>query len=69
MFFKKYGEERPLAGKPEPPPFMFKPVKEEDTLNGKHTMRTRRRKDNVSAVCSDSSVYKKSSQISINSFG
>ena len=47
VFFKKYGEERPVD-KRSPPPFMFKPVKDDETVNGKHTMRTRRRKDNVS---------------------
>ncbi len=52
IYFKKYGEERPLDKRGEPPPFMFKPVKEEDAscVNGKHTMRTRRSKDSVSNV-------------------
>ncbi|KAK7486143.1 hypothetical protein BaRGS_00022609 [Batillaria attramentaria] len=43
LFFKKYGEDRPVDGEKEPPPFLFKPVKEEeDLINGKHNMRTRR---------------------------
>lgn len=44
LFFKKYGEERLVeGGDKEPPPFLFKPVKEEeDLVNGKHNMRTRR---------------------------
>ncbi|XP_023225792.1 arginine-glutamic acid dipeptide repeats protein-like isoform X5 [Centruroides sculpturatus] len=48
LFFKKYGEQRPLSEPREPPPFMFKPVKEEEnnnSVNGKHVMRTRRSKE------------------------
>ena len=48
LFFKKYGKERPVDNKREPPPFMFKPVREDDTVNGKHNMRTRRSKEQVS---------------------
>ncbi|XP_064643016.1 arginine-glutamic acid dipeptide repeats protein-like [Lineus longissimus] len=44
LHFKKYGEERPVDKK-EPPPFLFKPVVEDEALAGKHTMRTRRNRD------------------------
>ncbi|XP_067659372.1 arginine-glutamic acid dipeptide repeats protein-like isoform X3 [Haliotis asinina] len=45
LFFKKYGEERPIDQPREPPAFLFKPVQEDancDNINGKHNMRTRR---------------------------
>ncbi|XP_069097236.1 arginine-glutamic acid dipeptide repeats protein isoform X3 [Pleurodeles waltl] len=43
VHFKKYGELPPIEKPVDPPPFMFKPViEEEDGLNGKHSMRTRR---------------------------
>ncbi|XP_052034197.1 arginine-glutamic acid dipeptide repeats protein isoform X4 [Apodemus sylvaticus] len=43
IHFKKYGELPPIEKPVDPPPFMFKPVKEEDDgLGGKHSMRTRR---------------------------
>ncbi|XP_077787503.1 arginine-glutamic acid dipeptide repeats protein isoform X5 [Podarcis muralis] len=43
IHFKKYGELPPIEKPVDPPPFMFKPVKEEDDgLSGKHSMRTRR---------------------------
>lgn len=50
LFFKKYGEERPLEGEKETPSFLFKPVKEEEeeSINGKHNMRTRRSTTSVS---------------------
>ncbi|XP_066297465.1 arginine-glutamic acid dipeptide repeats protein-like isoform X1 [Branchiostoma lanceolatum] len=51
IFFKKYGELRPIETPREPPPFMFKPVKEDkddDAMNsGKAGMRTRRNRDGV----------------------
>lgn len=51
-FYKKYGELRPLDDKSRvPPPFMFKPLKEEEedenSLASGHTMRTRRSKESV----------------------
>ncbi|XP_032904395.1 arginine-glutamic acid dipeptide repeats protein isoform X3 [Amblyraja radiata] len=43
IHFKKYAELPPIEKPVDPPPFMFKPVKEEeDGLSGKHSMRTRR---------------------------
>ena len=46
--FKKYGELPPIEKPVDPPPFMFKPVKEEeDGLSGKHSMRTRRNRGSV----------------------
>lgn len=50
IHFKKYGELPPIEKPVDPPPFMFKPVKEEDDgLSGKHSMRTRRSRGSVSA--------------------
>uniref|UniRef100_A0A8C8BSL0 Arginine-glutamic acid dipeptide repeats protein n=1 Tax=Oncorhynchus tshawytscha TaxID=74940 RepID=A0A8C8BSL0_ONCTS len=40
-FYNKHGR-LPPGPKPADPPFMFKPVKEEEEGNGKHGMRTRR---------------------------
>lgn len=49
VHFKKYGELPPIEKPVDPPPFMFKPVKEEeDGLGGKHSMRTRRSRGSVS---------------------
>ena len=49
LFFKKYGEDRPLDGDKDTSSYLFKPVKEEeDTVNGKHNMRTRRGNSAVS---------------------
>lgn len=49
IHFKKYGELPPIEKPVDPPPFMFKPVKEEeDGLGGKHSMRTRRNRGPVS---------------------
>lgn len=49
IHFKKYGELPPIEKPVDPPPFMFKPVKEEDDgLSGKHSMRTRRSRGPVS---------------------
>ncbi|UYV68749.1 RERE [Cordylochernes scorpioides] len=49
VFFKKYGELRPLPEpREQPPSFLFKPVKEED--NSKHIMRTRRNKDMAQTI-------------------
>jgi len=48
ILFKKYGELPPIEKPVDPPPFMFKPVKEEeDGLSGKHSMRTRRNRGSV----------------------
>lgn len=48
IHFKKYGELPPIEKPVDPPPFMFKPVKEEDDgLSGKHSMRTRRNRGSV----------------------
>lgn len=50
IHFKKYGELPPIEKPVDPPPFMFKPVKEEeDGLGGKHSMRTRRNRGPVSS--------------------
>lgn len=50
IHFKKYGELPPIEKPVDPPPFMFKPVKEEeDGLSGKHSMRTRRNRGSVSS--------------------
>lgn len=50
IHFKKYGELPPIEKPVDPPPFMFKPVKEEeDGLSGKHSMRTRRNRGSVRA--------------------
>ena len=49
IHFKKYGELPPIEKPVDPPPVMFKPVKEEDDgLSGKHSMRTRRSRGSVS---------------------
>ena len=49
IHFKKYGELPPIEKPVDPPPFMFKPVKEEDDgPSGKHSMRTRRSRGSVS---------------------
>uniref|UniRef100_G1P307 Arginine-glutamic acid dipeptide repeats protein n=1 Tax=Myotis lucifugus TaxID=59463 RepID=G1P307_MYOLU len=51
IHFKKYGELPPIEKPVDPPPFMFKPVKEEDDgLSGKHSMRTRRSRGSVSTL-------------------
>lgn len=51
IHFKKYGELPPIEKPVDPPPFMFKPVKEEDDgLSGKHSMRTRRSRGSVSPL-------------------
>ncbi|KAM4702740.1 arginine-glutamic acid dipeptide repeats protein [Rhinophrynus dorsalis] len=51
IHFKKYGELPPIEKPMDPPPFMFKPVKEEeDALNGKHSMRTRRSRGSMSTL-------------------
>ncbi|XP_042335772.1 arginine-glutamic acid dipeptide repeats protein isoform X12 [Sceloporus undulatus] len=51
IHFKKYGELPPIEKPVDPPPFMFKPVKEEDDgLSGKHSMRTRRSRGSMSAL-------------------
>ncbi|CAC5356968.1 RERE [Mytilus coruscus] len=47
LHFKRYGEERPLDSPKENPSFLFKPVKEEDSLSGKQDMRTRQTRDSV----------------------
>lgn len=48
IHFKKYGDLPPIEKPVDPPPFMFKPVKEEeDGLSGKHSMRTRRNRGSV----------------------
>ena len=48
LHFKRYGEERPLDRPKANPSFLFKPVKEEDSLSGKQNMRTRQTRDSVS---------------------
>ncbi|XP_019602279.2 arginine-glutamic acid dipeptide repeats protein isoform X2 [Rhinolophus sinicus] len=51
IHFKKYGELPPIEKPVDPPPFMFKPVKEEDDgLSGKHSMRTRRTRGSMSTL-------------------
>ncbi|KAM6976834.1 LOW QUALITY PROTEIN: arginine-glutamic acid dipeptide repeats protein [Aplochiton taeniatus] len=51
IHFKKYGELPPIEKPVDPPPFMFKPVKEEeDGLSGKHSMRTRRNRGAMSTL-------------------
>ncbi|XP_069466144.1 arginine-glutamic acid dipeptide repeats protein isoform X3 [Ambystoma mexicanum] len=52
VHFKKYGELPPIEKPLDPPPFMFKPVmEEEDGLNGgKHSMRTRRSRGSIEEV-------------------
>uniref|UniRef100_A0A7N5ZRP4 Arginine-glutamic acid dipeptide repeats protein n=1 Tax=Anabas testudineus TaxID=64144 RepID=A0A7N5ZRP4_ANATE len=51
IHFKKYGELPPIEKPLDPPPFMFKPVKEEeDGLSGKHSMRTRRNRGSMSTL-------------------
>ncbi|XP_077007534.1 arginine-glutamic acid dipeptide repeats protein isoform X3 [Tamandua tetradactyla] len=51
IHFKKYGELPPIEKPVDPPPFMFKPVKEEeDGLSGKHSMRTRRSRGSMSTL-------------------
>lgn len=52
IFFKKYGEDRPVESPREPPPFLFKPVKEDDDSSSQLNMRTRRSKDSVRNVSS-----------------
>ncbi|XP_054710797.1 arginine-glutamic acid dipeptide repeats protein-like [Uloborus diversus] len=47
LYYKKHGELRPVDSK-DNLPFLFQPVKEEDGLNGKHVMRTRRSKERQS---------------------
>lgn len=44
LYYKKHGELRPVDSK-DNLPFLFQPVKEEDNVNGKHVMRTRRSKE------------------------
>lgn len=57
IHFKKYGELPPIEKPVDPPPFMFKPVKEEeDGLSGKHSMRTRRNRGSVRTHSCSSSV-------------
>ncbi|XP_072571120.1 arginine-glutamic acid dipeptide repeats protein-like isoform X2 [Paramormyrops kingsleyae] len=51
LHFKKYGELPPIEKPVDPPPFMFKPVKEEeDGPGGKHSMRTRRSRGSMSTL-------------------
>ncbi|MGH0121732.1 UNVERIFIED_CONTAM: hypothetical protein FKN15_000204 [Acipenser sinensis] len=51
IHFKKYGELPPIEKPVDPPPFMFKPVKEEeDGISGKHSMRTRRSRGSMSTL-------------------
>ncbi|RVE70431.1 hypothetical protein OJAV_G00064400 [Oryzias javanicus] len=51
IHFKKYAELPPIEKPVDPPPFMFKPVKEEeDGLSGKHSMRTRRNRGSMSTL-------------------
>ena len=50
LYYKKYGEERPVDKSGQPPPYLFKPVQEDESANGKHAMRTRRSKESVS-IC------------------
>uniref|UniRef100_UPI00398F3A98 arginine-glutamic acid dipeptide repeats protein isoform X6 n=1 Tax=Pristiophorus japonicus TaxID=55135 RepID=UPI00398F3A98 len=51
IHFKKYAELPPIEKPVDPPPFMFKPVKEEeDVLSGKHSMRTRRSRGSMSSL-------------------
>ncbi|KAJ8391948.1 hypothetical protein AAFF_G00084190 [Aldrovandia affinis] len=51
IHFKKYGELPPIDKPVDPPPFMFKPVKEEeDGPGGKHSMRTRRNRGSMSTL-------------------
>lgn len=58
IHFKKYGELPPIEKPVDPPPFMFKPVKEEeDGLSGKHSMRTRRNRGSVSTRSCSPSLY------------
>ncbi|KFM59729.1 Arginine-glutamic acid dipeptide repeats protein, partial [Stegodyphus mimosarum] len=47
LYYKKHGEFRPVDSK-DNLPFLFQPVKEEDSVNGKHVMRTRRSKERQS---------------------
>lgn len=57
IHFKKYGELPPIEKPVDPPPFMFKPVKEEeDGLSGKHSMRTRRNRGSVRAYSGSLSI-------------
>lgn len=57
IHFKKYGELPPIEKPVDPPPFMFKPVKEEeDGLSGKHSMRTRRNRGSVRQTVSSLSI-------------
>ncbi|XP_072888380.1 arginine-glutamic acid dipeptide repeats protein isoform X2 [Hemitrygon akajei] len=51
IHFKKYAELPPIEKPVDPPPFMFKPVKEEeDGLSSKHSMRTRRSRGSMSSL-------------------
>ncbi|GBM25833.1 Arginine-glutamic acid dipeptide repeats protein [Araneus ventricosus] len=47
LYYKKHGELRPVDTK-DNLPFLFQPVKEEDSESGKHVMRTRRSKERQS---------------------
>ncbi|XP_021346870.1 arginine-glutamic acid dipeptide repeats protein-like isoform X3 [Mizuhopecten yessoensis] len=57
LHFKRYGEERPLESprdpsirdpsSRDPSPFLFQPVKEEDSVNGRHNMRTRQTREST----------------------
>ncbi|XP_055724967.1 arginine-glutamic acid dipeptide repeats protein-like isoform X2 [Salvelinus fontinalis] len=48
-YYNKHGR-LPPGPKPADPPFMFKPVKEEEEGNGKHGMRTRRSRTPLSSL-------------------
>uniref|UniRef100_A0A8C9T1F2 Arginine-glutamic acid dipeptide repeats protein n=1 Tax=Scleropages formosus TaxID=113540 RepID=A0A8C9T1F2_SCLFO len=51
LHFKKYADLPPIEKPVDPPPFMFKPVKEEeDGPGGKHSMRTRRSRGSMSTL-------------------
>ncbi|XP_072047897.1 LOW QUALITY PROTEIN: uncharacterized protein [Amphiura filiformis] len=45
IHFKKYGELRLIENPKDPPSFMFKPVKEGDSFEPKHKLRSRRQRD------------------------
>ncbi|XP_060073172.1 arginine-glutamic acid dipeptide repeats protein-like isoform X3 [Ylistrum balloti] len=57
LHFKRYGEERPLESprdsstrdpsSRDPSPFLFQPVKEEDSVNCRHNMRTRQTREST----------------------
>ncbi|XP_074653813.1 uncharacterized protein LOC141907971 isoform X2 [Tubulanus polymorphus] len=57
LYFKKYGEDRPLDKTKEPAPFLFKPVSDDDQLSEKRAMRSCRGKDSPI----DKTVIKKES--------